>query len=387
MGKTISSSSPTVAVDYDATLIMAVETSNKSWVVAAHVPGLGHVKAKQTIDPMAEALATSIEGYRRRAAAFGKAIDRVIVVYEAGYGGFWLARWLMARGVEVHVIQPSSVPVERRKRRAKSDKIDADLLLRTLLAWLRGEPRVCSMVAIPEEAEEDARRPSREREELIRERIMLTNRIGAILATLGIDDYNPLRRDRRVRLEALRTALDQPLPEHAKAKIVRIIERLELVLSQIAALESQRDAVLEEEAPEEAQRMIKALVLLRSIGAQSATVLVYEAFIRRFANGKALGCYAGLTGTPFNSGGSEREQGISKAGNRRLRAAMGELAWLWLRYQPESALAKWFRERLAGAKGRLKKVLLVALARKLLIALWRYASDGVVPEGAVLKPA
>jgi len=260
-------------------------------------------------------------------------------------------------------------------------------LLRTLLAWLRGEPRVCTMVAIPEEAEEDARRPSREREELIRERIMLTNRIGAILATLGIDDYNPLRRDRRVRLEALRTALDHPLPEHARAKIVRIIERLELVLSQIAALESQRDAVLEDEAPEEAKRMIKALVLLRSIGAQSATVLVYEAFIRRFANGKALGCYAGLTGTPFNSGGSEREQGISKAGNRRLRAAMGELAWLWLRYQPESALAKWFRERLAGAKGRLKKVLLVALARKLLIALWRYATDGVIPEGAVLKPA
>ncbi|MCQ4189289.1 IS110 family transposase, partial [Methylocystis suflitae] len=215
MGKTISSAWPTVAVDYDATLIMAVETSSKSWVVAAHVPGLGHIKAKQTIDPMAEALATSIEGYRRRAAACGKIIDRVIVVYEAGYGGFWLARWVMARDVEVHVIQPSSVPVERIKRRAKSDKIDADLLLRTLLAWLRGEPRVCSMVTIPGEAEEDARRPSREREELIRERIMLTNRIGAILATLGIDDYNPLRRDRRVRLEALRTALDQPLPEHA----------------------------------------------------------------------------------------------------------------------------------------------------------------------------
>jgi transposase len=243
------------------------------------------------------------------------------------------------------------------------------------------------MVAVPEEAEEDARRYSREREELIRERIMLTNRIGAILATLGIDDYNPLRRDRRVRLEALRTALDQPLPEHGRAKIVRIIDRLELVLSQVSVLESQRDAVLEDEAPEEAERMIKALVLLRSIGAQSATVLVYEAFIRRFASGKALGCYAGLTGTPFNSGGSEREQGISKAGNRRVRAAIGELAWLWLRYQPESALAKWFRERLSGAKGRLKKVLLVALARKLLIALWRYATNGVIPEGAVLKPA
>jgi transposase len=387
MGKTMSLASATAAVDYDATLILAVDTSNKSWVVAAHVPGFGHIKAKQTTAPTADALAVAIEGYYRRAAASGRSINRVIVVYEAGYGGFWLARWLTARGIEAHVMQPSSVPVERRKRRAKSDKIDADLLLRTLLAWLRGEPRVCSMVAVPDEEEEDARRQSREREELVRERIMLTNRIGAILATLGVDDYNPLRRDRRVRLEALRTALDQSLPEHASAKIARIIDRLELVLSQISDLESQRDAVLEKEAPEEAERMIKALVLLRSIGAQSATVLVREAFIRSFSSGKALGCYAGLTGTPFNSGGSEREQGISKAGNRRLRAAMGEVAWLWLRYQPESALATWFKERLSGAKGRLKKVLLVALARKLLIALWRYATNGVVPQGAVLKPA
>src|SRR5271157_4137052 len=186
MTKTMSLPSPAAAVDYDATLILAVETSNKSWVVAAQAPGLGQVKAKQTIAPKAEALATAIEGYRRRATACGAAVERVIVVYEAGYGGFWLARWLTARGIDVHVIQPSSVPVERRKRRAKSDKIDADLLLRTLLAWLRGEPRVCSMVATPGEADEDARHPTREREELIRERIMLTNRIGAILATLGI---------------------------------------------------------------------------------------------------------------------------------------------------------------------------------------------------------
>lgn len=160
-----------------------------------------------------------------------------------------------------------------------------------------------------------------------------------------------------------------------------------MVLAQIAALECQRDAVLEDEAPGRAARMIQTLALLRGIGAQSATVLVYEAFIRSFSGGKALGCYAGLTGTPFNSGSSEREQGISKSGNRRLRGAMGELAWLWLRYQPDSALAKWFRDRLAGAKGRMKKVLLVALARKLLIALWRYATNGVIPEGAVLKPA
>jgi transposase len=373
-------------VDYDTTLVIALETSGKNWVVAAHVPGTGTVKAKQVIAPNAGALEAAIEGYRRRAAAGGQIVERVILVYEAGYGGFWLARWLKARGIEVHVVQPSSVPVERKKRRAKSDNIDVDLLLRTLLAWLRGEPRVCSMVPIPDEVAEDARRPSREREELVRERISLTNRIGAVLTTLGIDGFNPLRKDRRKRLEMLRTPSDQPLPEHAKAKIVRSIDRLELVMSQISELEEQRDAVLEQDAPGTAERMVQALVLLRAIGAQTATVLVYEAFVRHFSNGKALGSYAGLTGTPFTSGGAEREQGISKAGNQRLRATMGELAWLWVRYQPESALTKWFQERLGGAKGRMKKILIVAMARKLLIALWRYATQGVIPEGAVLKP-
>jgi transposase len=387
MTKTSSLPLPAAAVDYDVTLILAVETSNKSWVLAAHVPGLGQVKAKKTMAPAAEALAAAIEGYGRRAAGCGRTIDRVIVVYEAGYGGFWLARWLQARAIEVHVVQPASVPVERRKRRAKSDKIDADLLLRTLQAWLRGEPRVCSMVAIPDEADEDGRRPAREREELLRERIALTNRIGAVLATLGITDYDPLRRDGRARLEGLRTAMGQPLPAHAKAKIVRIIERLELVLAQLHTLESERDAVLEQTTPGRAEQMIQALVLLRGIGVQSATVLVHEAFVRCFPTGKALGSYAGLTGTPFSSGGTEREQGISKAGNRRLRVVVTELVWLWRRYQPDSVLTQWFRHRLAGAAGRMKKVLLVALARKLLIALWRYAIHGVVPQGVVLKPA
>jgi transposase len=373
-------------VDHETTLVLALEVSNKSWVLAAHVPGSGQIKAKQVIAPNTEALEAAIDRYRGRAAASARTVERVILVYEAGYGGFWLARWLKARGIEVHVIQPSSVPVERKKRRAKSDSIDVELLLRTLLAWLRGEPRVCSMVPVPDEAQEDARRPSRERDELLRERVSLTNRIGAVLTTLGIDGFKPLRKDRRAQLEALRTPFGQPLPEHAKAKILRSIDRLELVLAQIAAVESGRDAVVAQEDPGAAEKMIQALVLLRSIGAQTASVLVYEAFVRQFCNGKALGSYAGLTGTPFNSGGSEREQGIGKAGNQRLRATMGELAWLWLRYQPESALAKWFRERLGGAKGRMKKVLIVAMARKLLIALWRYATLGVIPEGAVMKP-
>ena len=209
MSQTIAAPIP-AAVDYERTLVLAIEVSNKSWVLAAQVPGLPHTKAKRTIDPEAEALLAAIAGYRARAAAMGRSIERVIAVYEAGWSGFWLARWLMRHGVEVHVVQPSSVPVDRRMRRAKSDGIDAELLLRTLLAWLRGEPRVCSMVPVPDEADEDARRCVRERTELISERVGLTNRIGAVLATLGVSDYNPLLRNRGRRLAELRTALGEP---------------------------------------------------------------------------------------------------------------------------------------------------------------------------------
>jgi transposase len=211
------------AVDYERTLILAIEVSNKSWVLAAQVPGLPHTKAKRTIDPEAEALLVAIAGYRARAVATGCRIERVIAVYEAGWSGFWLARWLMS------VVQPSSVPVDRRMRRAKSDGIDSELLLRTLLAWLRGEPRVCSMVPVPDEADEDARRCVRERTELISERVGLTNRIGAVLATLGVSDYNPLLRNRGRRLAELRTALGEPLPANAHAKIKRLLARLQLV--------------------------------------------------------------------------------------------------------------------------------------------------------------
>jgi transposase len=272
-------------------------------------------------------------------------------------------------------------------RRAKSDGIDADLLLRTLLAWLRGEPRVCSMVPVPDEADEDARRCVRERTELVSERVGLANRIDAVLATLGIDGYNPLLQSRRRRLADLRTGLGEPIPPNALAKIERLLSRLELVLAQIADLERDRDAVAESTAPSEAGKMIQQLCSLRGIGVQSATVLVREAFVRRFANGKALGSYAGLTATPYSSGGIEREQGIGKAGNRRLRTVMVELAWLWQRYQPGAAQVVWFRERTGSTGRRVRKVMVVALVRKLLIALWRFVTDGVVPEGATMKPA
>jgi transposase len=372
-------------VDYETTLILSIEVSNKSWVLAAQVPGLPHTKAKRSINPEAKALLTAITGYRARAADLGHQIERVIAVYEAGWSGFWLARWLRRHGVEVYVIQPSSVPVDRRLRRAKSDSIDAELLLRTLLAWLRGEPRVCSMVPVPDEADEDARRCVRERTELISERVGLTNRIGAVLATLGVSDYNPLLRNRHRRLAELRTGLGEPLPPNAHAKIERLLARLELVLAQIAELERERDAVVETEASDQASKMIQQLTSLRGIGVQSATVLVREGFVRRFANGKALGSYAGLASSPYSSGGIDHEQGIGKAGNRRVRTVMVELAWLWTRYQPAAAQVLWFRERVGSTGRRVRKIILVALARKLLIALWRFVIDGVVPEGAVLK--
>ncbi len=375
------------AAEFDRTLVLALEVSEKSWVVAAHVPGVQGSKPRRTLSPTAEALLEAVEAYRARAARAGRDVDRVVLVYEAGYSGFWLARWLARHGVHAFVIQPSSVPVDRRARRAKSDGIDAELLLRTLLAWLRGEPRVCSMVPVPTEADEDARRGVRERQDLLGERVALANGIASILATLGARGYDPLRRDRRRRLDDVRTGLGDPLPPQARARIGRMLDRLELVLAQIAALERQRDAVLEEAEPEGAERMIRQLVRLRGVGVQSATLLVREAFVRPFANGKALGAYAGLSPTPYSSGGTEREQGIGRAGNARLRTALVELAWIWQRYQPGSAVVCWFRDRLGGAARRLRKVMVVALARRLLVALWRFATQGVVPEGAALEPA
>ena len=374
---------PTLSFDLSAALVIAVEISRPTWVIAAHVPGLGHVKVRRRIEARGEALLLAIEQLKRRAAT---GIDHVIVTYEAGYTGFWLARLVRRHAIEVYVIQPVSVPVDRRRRRAKTDAIDADLLLRTCLAFLRGEPRVCSMVPIPDQKDEDARHLVREREDLIAERIGLTNRIGAILATLGVEEFDPLRRDRRVRVAEVRTALGEPIPENAKARILRLIERLELVLDQIRTVESQRDALAVAASAGAPETMTKRLTGLRGVGVQTATVLVREGFVRHFRSAKALGSYAGLVGTPFASGGFNHEQGITKSGNRRLRTAVVELAWLWLRYQPGSALSRWFAERLGQTGGRMRKVLIVALARKLLVALWRLATQGLVPEGSALKP-
>src|SRR4051812_44587880 len=267
-------------LDHDRTLILAVEVSGRSWIVAAQVPGLRQKGVKQQLAPRADALMAAVEGYKRRAAAAGMAVDRVIVAYESGGSGFWLARWLQQRGVEVYVMQPSSVPVDRRMRRAKSDRIDADMLLRTLLAWLRGEPRVCSMVPVPDEATEDARRPMREREELIRARVAIVNRIEAVLTVLGAGEYNPLRRDGRERLGQLRTALDQPLPPHARAQIERLLDRLDLVCQQVAELEAQRDQAVESEAAGQTEQMIQRPAPGRGLGGAAAAAVGPRGLLR-----------------------------------------------------------------------------------------------------------
>src|ERR1700731_375892 len=328
------------ALDYDTTIIGALELSEKKWVLAVQLPGVRR-HTRHVLGASGEELATL-----------------VILTHEAGREGFWLARFLMRRGVE--------------------------MLLRTLMAWLRDEPRVCSMVPIPDEADEEARRAHREREDLVRQRRSILNKVYALLATLGVKGYRGLRSDRREQLAGLRQPDGDPVPQLARIRIERLLDRLR----QIKEVEVARDAVLKKPAPaDEAERMIRSLVDMRAIGPELATLLVREAFSRPIANHRALGSYVGLVGTPFSSGGSEREQGIGKDGNRRVRAAMVELAWLWLRWQPDSTLSAWFRGRVGKAGGRIKKIMIVALARKLLIALWRYAKDGVIPEGAKMKMA
>lgn len=366
---------PTVEKD-SATVLVAIELSGKSWLVG--------VQRQSAARPSLHRLAAGDgPGLMKLLGELGVAGVRVVTCYEAGRDGFWLHRLVGEAGIENHVIDPASLRVDRRARRAKTDRIDVCALLRALAAWLRGECQECRMVRVPSEAEEDAKRLHRERQRLINERVAHVNRIKALLALHGIGGFAPLRADRRVRLEALRTARGEALPMLLKEEIERELERLELIMRQIATLESLRDAALSTADPSASK--IQSLVRLKAIGAELATVLTREVFYRAFRNRREVGAYVGLDPSPFRSGGMVHEQGIAKAGNPRARTAMIELAWLWLRYQPDSALSRWFRARVGTAGGRIKRIAIVALARKLLVGLWRYLTTGLVPEGAVLK--
>jgi transposase len=377
---------PATSHDEAVRCLFAMDLSKDSWVVAYSTP-LSDKISHYTLKPCNwKGLLELTDQMRNRVARELQRPVEVISCYEAGYDGFWLHRLLQAHGVHSHVIDPASLQVNRRARRAKTDRIDAEQLLRSLMAYLRGEPKVWSVVQVPSVVQEDARRQHRERDRLIEERVSHVNRIRGLCAIHGIYDYNPLRSDRLQQLERLRTMQGQPLPPALKAELRRELLRLELLLKMITDVEKERDAIVTDRAsahPNAAK--IKELYRLRAIGPEFATVLVGEVFYRSFNNCRQVGSYIGVPPSPFSSGSTVREQGISKAGNPKARKTMIELAWLWLRYQPDSALSIWFRQRVGNTKGRIKRIMIVAMARKLAVALWRYLETGMVPQGAVLK--
>src|SRR3954453_874820 len=367
-------------------LFAALELGKSRWLVTVDAPGSDKLSRHAVAGGDGAALLDLLARLRTTAERrTGRPVE-VLVIQEAGLDGFWLHRLLERNGISSHVVDPASIAVDRRHRRAKTDTIDGEMLLRSLMAWARGERRVCSMVRPPSPGEGARRRLTRERATLLKERIQHTNRIKGLLYGQGTIDYDPLRKDRLARLDALETGDGRPLPERLEAEIRRELERVERVASQIAAVERERDALIE--APSEAAgpgTPAAALARLQGIGGELGALLWLEALSRRFDTRRQIAAYAGLAPSPRQSGGTEREQGISKSGNRRLRHAMVELAWFWLRHQPDSALSAWFRERVGQGRGRVRRIAIVALARKLLVALWRYATQGVVPRGAALK--
>jgi len=381
MSKPDDLSKPLVALDHDSTLVCVIEMSGSSWLVAATVPGVSRRPLqKLPVDPAR--LLAQVERWRQEAARAGRTITRTVVAYESGRDGFWLARLLRGHGIEVYVIHASSVAVSREQRRAKTDRLDTEMLMRALLGWLRGEPGHCRMVAIPTVAQEDARRPGREREGLVAERTRLTNTIKAELALWGIQGFKPGLRKAAEHLEALRTVEGEPLPPNTLARLHRLLKRRTLISDQIKAIELAAAQAIERD-PTGPNAMV--LMLAQIKGMETAQMLVHEVLSRNLRDRRAVARYAGLTGTPDESGSKRREKGISKAGNPRVRRGMIQLAWRLLMFQPDAALVRWYRERTAGGKGAIKKTMIVALARKLLIALWSYATAGVMPEGVVLK--
>ena len=369
------------------TLFVSLELSKSSWLVTTNSPGVEKMSKHAVTAGDGGALLDLLAWLKAKGERRIGAVVRVVVIQEAGLDGFWVHRLLEAAGIESHVVDPASIAVDRRHRRAKTDAIDGETLLRTLMAWARGERRVCSMVRPPSPEEEDLRRLTRERGILVKERIQHTNRIRGLLSGQGIYEYDPLAKNCLGRLDALKTGDGRGLPPQLKAEILREIDRIKMVTMQITAVERERDAQVRAQREVTAENPAAMLMSLKGIGAELSSLIWLEASFRHFTNRRQVASYAGLTPSPWQSGGTARDQGISKAGNRRLRHAMIELAWFWLRHQPDLALSRWYQARVGNGRGRIRRIAIVALARKLLVALWRYATQGIVPEGAVFKTA
>lgn len=369
-------------------IFVSLELSRLTWLVTSLSPGFGERMSKHAVKGGdMPGLLARFEQLQFKAEQRTGVRHPLIVIQEAGLDGFWIHRALVNESIESHVVDAASIAASRRSRRAKTDKLDGEALVRALLAYKRGEPRVCAMVVVPSVEDEDRRRICRERQALVMERVRHVNRIKGLLFAQGIGDYEPLRVTRRRRLEELRTGDGRPLPPQVHREIVRELDRLELILRQIKEAEAERDAMVAAIPVAADNPAGSKLLQLRGIGPEFAGVLWTEGFFRPFANRRQVAAYAGLAPSPWQSGTVNREQGVSKAGNKRLRTTMIQLAWLWLRHQPTSELARWYADRVQANGGRIRRVMIVALARKLLIALWQYSSAGVVPNGAVLKAA
>jgi transposase len=373
------------ALDANHTLIAVIEMSQKSWLVAGIVPGVERQPLKK-LDSDENALLKLLDRWRLEAERAGHKINRITVAFEAGRDGFWLARWLGARGLEAHVIHASSVAVSREHRRAKTDRLDTELLKRAFLGWLRGERDHCKMVAVPTIKDEDAKRPNRERDSLVGEQGRIVNRMKAALARLGIRNFNPKLKKAAERLAGLRTPEGEPIPPNTLAELRRDMERRRLVIDQIRQIEKARLLRLAQAPNEGPHAMVRLLARVIGISIETADMLVQEVLSRNLRDRRAVARYAGLTGSPDESGSKRREKGLARAGNARVRRGMIQLAWRFLMFQKNSALAQWYRTRTENARSS-RKTMIVALARKLLIALWHFVHDGVLPEAVALRPA
>jgi transposase len=376
----------TTALAAETTLIAVVEMSQSSWLVAAMVPGVERHPLKK-LEADEAALLGLLERWRGEAAKAGRSITRIAVAFEAGRDGFWLARWLRARGVEAYVIHPTSVAVSREHRRAKTDRLDTELLKRSFLGWLRGERGHCSMATVPTLEEEDAKRPHREWESLVAERTRVVNRMRGCLARLGIRAFKPTLRRAPERLEGLRTPEGAAVPPNTLAELRRDMARLRFITDQIKEVEAARMERLERAPGEKQNAMVRLLARVIGVGVETADMLVREVLSRGLRDRRAVARYAGLTGAPDESGIKRREKGLAKAGNARVRRGMIQLAWRFLVFQKNSELARWYRARTADARPGTRKTLIVGLARKLLIGLWRFATTGEPPAGIALRPA
>jgi transposase len=374
-----------VAIDQESAVVAVIELSNASWLVAGTLPGVARRPLKK-LDPDPAALEQLLTRWRIEAESAGRSISRLIVAYEAGRDGFWLARWLKARGFETHVIHPTSVAVSREHRRSKTDRLDSAMLMRVFFGWLRGERGHCSMVAIPSLEEEDAKRPSRERESLVGERTRIINSVKSGLLRLGVRGFNPALRRAAKQLETLVTPEGGPLPPNTLDEIRRDLARLAVVRKQIEAIERDRLARLQQAPQSRSNAMVVLLARVVGVGLETADMLVQEVLSRPLRDRRAVARYAGLTGSPDESGARRREKGLAKSGNARVRRGLIQLAWRFLMFQKSSSLAAWYRFRTEAAPTGRKKMI-VALARKLLIAFWRLVTTGAVPEGLVLRAA